>query len=463
MAINKFIGTRSFYKKLLAVMIPILVQNAITNFISLLDNIMVGQVGTEQMSGVSIVNQLIFVFNLCIFGTISGAGLFSAQFFGKGDHDGVRHTFRFKLYVSVAVLAVALTLFITCGEPLISLYLHEGSETGDLALTLKYAKQYLAIMLIGLVPFTITQTYAGTLREIGHTVPPMIAGIVGVAVNLSLNYVLIFGKLGAPALGVEGAAIATIASRFVECIAIIIWAHTHKSKCEFIRGVYRSLRVPLPLVRAITKKGFPLLLNETLWAAAQATLLQCYSVRGIAVVSALNITNTIFNTFSVLFLSVGSAIALMLGHILGTGDTEGAKDAARKMIAFSLVMGAVCGAFVAICAPFFPLIYNTSAEVRGLATSLTFVIAAAAPLHAYLNASYFTMRSGGKTLTVFMFDSVYAWVVNVLLAFVLANFTSLPILTVYICCQGIDILKGVLGTYLVARGQWAVDLTKKIN
>ena len=463
MAINKFIGTRSFYKKLLAVMIPILVQNAITNFISLLDNIMVGQVGTEQMSGVSIVNQLIFVFNLCIFGTISGAGLFSAQFFGRGDHDGVRHTFRFKLYVSVAVLAVAMMLFITCGEPLISLYLHEGSETGDLALTLKYAKQYLAIMLIGLLPFTITQTYAGTLREIGHTVPPMIAGIVGVAVNLSLNYVLIFGKLGAPALGVEGAAIATIVSRFVECIAIIIWAHTHKSKCEFIRGVYRSLRVPLSLVKAIAKKGFPLLLNETLWAAAQATLLQCYSVRGIAVVSALNITNTIFNTFSVLFLSVGSAIALMLGHILGTGDTEGARDSARKMIAFSLVMGAVCGAFVAICAPFFPLIYNTSAEVRGLATSLTFVIAAAAPLHAYLNASYFTMRSGGKTLTVFMFDSVYAWVVNVVLAFVLANFTSLPILTVYICCQGIDILKGALGTYLVARGHWAVDLTKKIN
>lgn len=463
MAINKFIGTRSFYKKLLAVMIPILVQNAITNFISLLDNIMVGQVGTEQMSGVSIVNQLIFVFNLCIFGTISGAGLFSAQFFGKGDHDGVRHTFRFKLYVSVAVLAVAMMLFITCGEPLISLYLHEGSETGDLALTLKYSKQYLAIMLIGLLPFTITQTYAGTLREIGHTVPPMIAGIVGVAVNLSLNYVLIFGKLGAPALGVEGAAIATIVSRFVECIAIIIWAHTHKSKCEFIRGVYRSLRVPLPLMKAIAKKGFPLLLNETLWAAAQATLLQCYSVRGIAVVSALNITNTIFNTFSVLFLSVGSAIALMLGHILGTGDTEGARDSARKMIAFSLIMGAVCGAFVAICAPFFPLIYNTSAEVRGLATSLTFVIAAAAPLHAYLNASYFTMRSGGRTLTVFMFDSVYAWVVNVVLAFVLANFTSLPILAVYICCQGIDILKGALGTYLVARGHWAVDLTKKIN
>lgn len=444
-------------------MLPILVQNSITNFISLLDNVMVGQVGTEQMSGVSIVNQLIFVFNLCIFGTISGAGLFGAQFFGKGDHEGVRHTFRFKLYISVVIAALSIVLFITCGEPLVSLYLHEGSETGDLALTLKYAKQYLAVMLIGLLPFTITQVYSGTLREVGHTVPPMMAGIVGVLVNLSFNYVLIFGKLGAPALGVQGAAIATVISRFVECAVIIAWTHTHKDKCEFIKHVYRSFYVPLALIKAIAKKGFPLLLNETLWAAAQAMLLQCYSVRGIAVVSALNITNTIFNTFSVLFMAVGSAIALMLGHILGTGDTEGAKDAARKMIAFSLGTGFACGAFVALCAPFFPYIYNTTDEVRELATLLTFVIACAAPIHAYVNATYFTMRSGGKTVAVFMFDSVYAWTVNVLLAFVLANFTTLPIVLVYICCQGIDILKAILGTVLVARGSWAVDLTRKIN
>ncbi|MBP3370645.1 MAG: MATE family efflux transporter [Clostridia bacterium] len=463
MYISKFFGTKSFYKRLLAIMVPILVQNAITSFISLLDNVMVGLVGTEQMSGVSIVNQLIFVFNLCIFGTISGAGLFGAQFFGKGDHEGVRHTFRFKLYVSVAICVMAIVLFITCGEPLISLYLHDGSETGDLVLTLKYAKQYLAIMLIGLLPFTVTQVYSGTLREVGQTVPPMVAGIAGVLTNLAFNYVLIFGKLGAPALGVQGAAIATVISRFVECVAVIVWAHTHKEKCEFIKRVYRSFYVPVALVKAIVKKGSPLLLNETLWAAAQATLLQCYSVRGIAVVSALNISNTIFNTFSVLFLAVGSAIALMLGHILGTGDTEGAKDAARKMITFSFGMGLCCGILVAICAPFFPHIYNTTDEVRELATMLTLVIACAAPIHAYINASYFTMRSGGKTVTVFMFDSVYAWGVNVLLAFVLVNFTSLPIVLVYVCCQGIDIVKAILGTVLVAKGSWAVDLTKKIN
>ena len=462
MNIKKFFGDRAFYKHLIAVMLPILVQNAITNFISLLDNIMVGQVGTEQMSGVSIVNQLIFVFNLCIFGTISGAGLFGAQFFGKGDHEGVRHTFRFKLYSIAIIVTGALVLFICCGEPLISLYLHEGSETGDLALTLKYAKEYLAIMLIGLLPFALTQVYSSTLREVGHNVQPMTAGIVGVCVNLAFNYVLIFGKLGAPALGVEGAAIATVISRFTECAFIIIWTHTHKDRCEFIRRVYRSLYVPLSLLKAIMKKGFPLLLNETLWASAQATLLQCYSVRGIAVVSAMNITNTVFNTFSVLFLAVGSAIALMLGHILGAGDVEEARSAARKMITFSLGMGILCSILVASLAVVFPQIYNTTDEVRSLATCLTFVIALAAPIHAYMNACYFTIRSGGKTITVFLFDSGYAWCVNVLLAFILANFTSVPIVIVYLSVQGIDLLKAVLGTVIVAHGSWAVDLTKKI-
>lgn len=460
MSIKKFIGTRGFYKTLLGVMIPILIQNAITNFVSLLDNVMVGRVGTEQMSGVSIVNQLLFVFYLCIFGAISGAGLFSAQFFGKGDHEGVRHTFRFKWYASLILLGGAMALLIAAGEPLIGLYLHEGGETGDLSLTLHYAKQYLAISLIGLLPYTVTQVYAGTLREIGHTVPPMTAGIVGVVTNLVFNSLLIFGLCGFPALGVQGAAIATVIARFTECAIVVIWTHTHREKCEFARGVYRSGYVPLTLVKKITVTGSPLMINETLWAAGQAMLLQCYSVRGIAVVSAMNISNTVTNTFSVLFLSVGSTIAILLGHELGAGRVREARDSARKMIAFSLFMGLLGAALIAIAAPFFPMIYNTTDEVRTLAVQMTLISAAAAPLHAYLNASYFTLRSGGKTLITFLFDAGFVWCVNVPLAFLLSRFTPAPATLILLAAQAAELLKVALGTLLVARGTWAVDLTQ---
>ena len=462
MQLKKYIGTRAFYKTLITVMLPILIQNAITNFISLLDNVMVGQIGTEQMSGVSIVNQLMFVFYLCIFGAISGAGLFGAQFFGKRDHEGVRHTFRFKLYTALILCSIALAIFLLGGERLINLYLHEGGETGDIALTLRFAKEYLAISLIGLLPYTVTQVYSGTLREIGHTVPPMTAGLCGVAVNLVLNYVLIFGKFGAPALGVEGAAIATVVSRFAECAIVIVWAHTHKQKCEFIKGVYRSFYVPAALMKRIAITGLPLLLNETIWAAGQAMLLQCYSVRGIAVVSAMNITNTVNNTFSVLFMAVGSAVAILLGHLLGAGKVEEARRDAHRLIAFSVGMGVISSVLIAVAAPIFPKIYNTTDEVRTLAVSFTLIMALVSPIHAYLHAAYFTIRSGGKTLVTFIFDSGYIWCVNVVLAFTLARFSPLSAPLVYLIVQGADLAKIPIGAALVGRGKWATDMTKQL-
>ena len=459
MNLKKYIGDRKFYKNLLAVMLPILVQNAITNFINLLDNVMVGQIGTEQMSGVSIVNQLMMVFNLCIFGAVSGAGLFGAQFFGQKDHDGMRETFRFKIYISAVLYLAATVLFLTLGEPLISLYLHEGSETGDLALTMHYAKEYLAILLPGLLPYTLTQIYASSLREAKRTLPPMTAGIIGVVLNMLLNYLLIFGKLGLPELGVRGAAIATVIARVVECVIVIAWGHLHSRELLFLRGVYRSPKISRVLMRRILVTGLPLILNEALWSAGQAALLQCYSWRGIAVVSAMNISNVVYNTFAILYLSMGSTISILIGHRLGAGRLKEAREDATRMITFSTALGVFAGCLIALCAGIFPLIYNTTEEVRALATSFTLVVALGAPLHAIVNASYFTLRSGGKTLLTFLFDSVYVWCVSVVLAFCLTRFTALPIVTVYLICQVVDVFKCILGLVLVGSGVWVRNIT----
>lgn len=236
MKLRSLIGTRAFYKMALAVAVPIMIQNGITNFVSLLDNIMVGQVGTDQMSGVSIANQLMFVFNLCIFGGVGGAGIFAAQFYGSGNTEGVRNAFRFKLLVAAGVLLLSSAVLILWDEPLIQAFLHEGSETGDLDATLRYGREYLHIMLLGLPAFALTQCYASTLRETGETMLPMTSGIIAVFVNLFFNYLLIYGKLGLPAMGASGAAIATVISRYVECCITIVWTHRHAEKAQFIRG-----------------------------------------------------------------------------------------------------------------------------------------------------------------------------------------------------------------------------------
>ena len=230
---TRLIGDRIFYKRVLLVAVPIMIQNGITNFVSMLDNIMVGQIGTEPMSGVAIVNQFMFVFFICLIGATAGAGIMGAQYYGSGNNDGVRNAFRFKLLSCLAITAVCMIVLMNFGDSLISAFLHEGEGGGDLAETLRYGKQYMKVMYIGMVPFALTQAYASTLRETGQTVVPMAAGIAAVCVNLFFNYVLIFGKFGAPALGVVGAALATTLSRFVELTLVAGWTHKNALKNPF--------------------------------------------------------------------------------------------------------------------------------------------------------------------------------------------------------------------------------------
>lgn len=459
--LSKFIGDKAFYKKVAKIATPILIQNVITNFVSLLDNIMVGQIGTESMSGVAIVNQLIFVFNLFIFGGISGAGIFTAQFYGKSDHKGVRDTFRAKLYIVTAAVLIFFVIFLTGGEQLIELFLHEGEEALDLAATLDYGKRYLNIMLIQLIPFAIMQAYAGTLRETGETMLPMTAGIIAVFVNLIFNYILIFGKFGAPALGVEGAAIATVIARFVECIIVIAWTHCHKDKNPFIVGAYRSLKIPKDLVIKITKMGTPLLLNEVLWSAGMTVLNQCYSLRGLEAVSAVNISSTVSNLFFCAFFSMGSAVSIIIGQLLGAGELEKAIDEDRKLIAFSVVLCTVTGIVMAIFSPFIPEIYNTTDLVKSLAVELLLINAAFMPVQAFVNTCYFTLRSGGKTIITFIFDSAYVWSICIPLAFVLSRFTDLPLVQMFLAVQALDIIKCIIGFFLVKNKSWVNNLVVK--
>ena len=458
--LQRYIGDREFYKRVVSVALPIMIQNIITNFVNLLDNIMVGQVGTEPMSGVAIVNQLLFVFNLCIFGGLAGAGIFTAQFFGKKDMEGVRHTFHLKLMIGAGAAAVFAVIFLLGGDKLISLYLHEGQDALDLGATLEYGRGYMHVMLLQLLPFALIQTYAGTLRETGETMLPMKAGIIAVFVNLVFNYILIFGRLGAPALGVVGAAIATVLSRFVELGIVVVWSHTHLSRCPFLSGGRFTLRVPLALVKQIAILGAPLLLNEVLWSSGMATLNQCYSVRGLEVVSAVNISSTVSNLFMCAFFALGNTVAILVGQFLGAGELERAEDEDRKLIVFSVAVSFVIGALMAVFSPLFPQLYNTTETARGIARNLLYVTAAWLPLMAYCNCAYFTLRSGGKTVITFLFDCGFIWCLQVPLAMALSRLTAMPILGMFICVQATELVKCVVGFFLLKKRTWIVNLVK---
>ena len=458
---NRYIGDRAFYRRVTAVAIPIIIQNGITNFVSLLDNIMVGQIGDIQMSGVSIVNQLMFVFNLCIFGASSGAGIFTAQFHGSGDHRGIRHTFRFKTLSCAMLSLVGIGVFILAGSPLIGLYLQGEGDPQNAALALGYGLDYLRVMLWGLVPFALSNAYSSTLRESGQTMVPMVGGISAVGVNLVLNYVLIFGHLGFPVMGVRGAALATVISRYAELAVVAGWTHLNRQRNPFIQGAYRSVHIPKKLLTDIIRKGMPLMINEFLWACGVAVINQCYSTCGLDVVPAMNISNTLFNLGSVVYLSMGNCVGIIMGQMLGAGNAESVvRDSNRKLIAVSVVAGSLFGGIMAVFSGLFPRIYNTTDAVRLLAAQLICVSAAMLPLNSYTNAAYFTLRSGGQTAVTFVFDSCFAWLFCVPLAFCLSRFTGISILPLYIICQGTDLVKCVIGAFMIRKGTWIRNLAQ---
>ena len=458
---RKFIGDRQFYRRTLAVAIPIIIQNGITNFVSLLDNIMVGQVGTMPMSGVSIVNQLLFIFNLCVFGASSGAGIFTAQFHGSGDHKGITHTFRFKVLVCSFISLVGIAIFSLLNTPLIGLYLTGEGDPMAAAQALSSAQDYLAVMLWGLIPFALTTAYSSTLRECGQTTVPMVAGVCAVLVNLVLNYCLIFGHFGLPEMGVRGAALATVISRYVELAIVAAWTFLHADQQKFIRGAYRSIYIPKKLLWGMITKGMPLMINEFLWSMGIATMNQAYSTCGLDVVPAMNISSVLFNLGSVAFMALGASVGIIMGQMLGAGVKEAElRDTNRKLVALSVASGIFFGSVLAAASPFFPRLYNADESVRNLATILICITACTIPFNSYTNAAYFTLRSGGKTMVTFLFDSCFVWSICVPLAYCLSRFAKLPIIPLYVICQSAELLKCTLGFIMIRQGKWIQNLTK---
>lgn len=455
---NKYIGDRAFYKRYMYLALPMILQNAITNLVSFLDNIMVGQLGTEQMSGVAIVNQLIFVYNLAIFGAVSAASIFGAQYFGKGNHKGHMYSFRFKLYAVLLVTAFVIGLFLTKGSALISLYLTDTSGTGATEVALQYGLEYLGIMLFGLVPFAINQAYATNIKETGQTMVPMIASFAAVGINAVLDYLLIFGIGPLPKLGVAGAALATVIARYIEAFIIIIWAHTHRETNRYLKGAYAGFGIPGDELKAIIIKGCPLMVNEILWAAGMTAAIQCYSIRGLEVVAGMNISTTITNLFNIIYIQLGACISIVVGQYLGAGELEKAKDADNKMIVFSVFCCVIVAGVMLILGGLFPQIYNTTDEIKALATDFIAVSALIMPFCAFCHCSYFTLRSGGKTFVTFLFDSVFTWVVVVPAAYVLAHFTGLGIVSVYFLVQATEMIKVVIGYCMVRSNVWLVQM-----
>lgn len=459
--IKKKLGDRAFFAMVLGIALPIMIQNGISNFVGMLDNLMIGRVGTNALSGVAIANQLIFVYYLVIFGATAGVGIFTAQYHGMGNTEGVRQTFRFKLISNTLLTIVCIGILYAFSDPLISLFLNGEGSASDAAETLKIGREYMNIMLIGLIPNGLTNGYAGTLRETGETRVPMVASFIAVIVNLFGNLLLIYGYLGLPALGASGAAIATVISRFVELFVLVIYTAAHAGRHPFIVGAFRHFHIPLPLMGKLILKSLPLMCNETLWSLGTTFMNQCYSYRSLSAVAAINIQSTIWNLMGVSFLAMGDAVGIIVGQLLGSGDIEKAKDHAAKLRLFTTLCGLTFGILMVLISGLFPELYNTTDEIKTLASQLIIVNGILMPFYAFTHASYFIIRAGGRTGITMIFDSCFVWFISVPAAFILSRFTSLDVLKMFAIVQSLEFIKCIVGNIIVNTGIWAKNLVKE--
>ena len=420
---------REYIRKLLKIAIPMMIQNGISNFVNLLDNLMIGRVGTNALSGVAIANQLSFVFFLVIFGATAGVGIFTAQYKGNGDDDGIRSTFQFKIVFNTLLATLCTVILAVFSPSLINLFLLGEGDPADAAETLAIGVSYMNILLISFIPVGLTQAYAGTLRDLGSTKVPMFASLCAIFVNLVGNYLLIYGHFGLPALGASGAAIATVISRFVELGILVIYAGRHPDLFLFIRGAFKKIMVTRSQALRFLLKALPLMANETLWSLGMTTINQSYSYRSLDAVAAMNIQSTIWNLMGVAFIAMGEAVGIMMGHILGAGELDEARKKAGKMRMVTVMCGLVFGLLLALISPFFPLLY-------------------------------IIIRSGGNAFITVLFDSVYTWAIVVPLAFILSRFTNMSVTLMLTIVNGMEVIKCFIAFAFVRSGIWVRNIVK---
>ncbi len=449
---RSLIGSRVFYKRLFQVSLPIVLQQLLTSSLQLIDNLMVGSLGESSINSVSVVNQLYFVIILITFGALGGAGIFTAQYFGSGEVEKLKETFRFKLIVALMLVILSVFVFSVFGPFLIGLFTENE-------VTLAGGMDYLNIVKWSMLPWAFSIAISTTFREIGVTKVLLYITIAAILTNTGLNYLLIFGKFGFPALGVEGAAYGTLASRFVEFgLMMILLVKKGKIFNTRVKDIFKIEKVVL---KGIFIMAIPLLLNEFFWSMGQTMFMQSYSTRGDISLAAMTITGAISQLVFVTFGGIGTGIAVLVGNTLGKNMLEEAKDNAKKVIAFAVVFAFFTGLILFGLSFFIVDLYDVSEATKILAGKNIRINAIFIPVFSFNVSMYFTLRSGGDTRSTMLMDSGYMWVVQVPLIFILARVTNLNVVMLFLIVQGLELPKSIFALSRYRKENWVRNLATK--
>lgn len=456
---TKYFGPSSFYKEVIAIGLPIMLQMLIQNLVSLIDNFMVAGLGDIKMSGVNIAGQLLFVFMVLINTICTSGGIFMSQFFGAGDKEGMKQSLKFKLILGVLGFLIYVVICFVIPDKVLRLLVVNNTDAEEI---LSYALQYIHIMGFVGIPMTLATILSSSLREIGKVKPPLVIAISATLLNTFLDWVLIYGKFGLPALEVRGAAIATVIAMSFQAIAFLIYIFV--TKPPFLIPLKELFKINWQLFFSILKKSLMVLSSEMLWVVSETITTALYNSRGGAdVVSGMASSFAIANLFFVAFGGITSATGVVLGKTLGQGDLSGAKQKKNWLMMSANIFGVFMCFFGLLTMLLIPIVFmNLSHEAQTLCKKMVFGMSLLMPAWVYINTQFAVSRAGGDTMMGMIVDGATTLLVIIPGMFLMTFLTPIGPVGMYMIIKMVDFPKILVANLWLKKEKWLKNLTNTI-
>ncbi|MFZ5945964.1 MAG: MATE family efflux transporter [Bacillota bacterium] len=446
---------KNFYHQMLIIALPVMIQNFISSFLNMIDTVMVGRLGETEIAAVGIANQYFFFFNMFLIGLCAGCSIFISQFWGKKDIVNIKRIVGIGLLSVTIVSFVFMVLGVLNPNKVMALFNNDP-------IVIDLGSKYLKISLISYFFTGITFVYSFSLRSIGNAVQPMLISVVALVSNAFLNYIFIFGNFGAPALGVEGAAVATLIARVMEAVILVVSVYIRK-------GVLAaSLRELLDFTFGFIKKSyrtiFPVILNDMCWGLASLVYVAVYGRMGTQEVAAIQICNTINNLFMVVIFGLSSAAAVMIGNSIGAEEEWLTRKYARTFSILSIQVGFVLGVIVAVTSPAILNFFNVSDIVRDSSQIILLIISVIFFIRVLgIMIIVGILRGGGDATHAFIIEGITMWFIGVPITIVGAFVFQFPVYIVYGLAVIEEIAKCILGLLRLKSERWIKNVTHNMN
>lgn len=452
---KKLFYDKEFYKKLFIIAFPITLQNLIGSSLNMIDTLMIGKVGENEIAAVGLANNIFLLILMAIIGISSGSSVFMAQFWGKKDVKNIHRMLGVALMGAVGVTLVSTIVVAFFPKKVMEFFSPDP-------VIIQLGIEYLLIVCISYVFTAITFVYNISMRSIGQTTVSMLVSIVAVLINVICNYIFIFGNFGAPAMGVAGAALGTTIARICETIILLGFIYLRRS--VLAASFKQLIDIPRELVANITKPIIFVLLNEMFWGSGAVVYAAAYGHISARATASIQIANNITNISTVMIFGMSSAAATMVGNKIGEGDEEGGKLYAKRIIIIASLCGVVISGILALTAAPIVNIFSVSAEVAKSAQNILYITAGILTMRVFnIIMVVGIQRGGGDAKAGLLIEGATMWLVGVPMALIGVFLLHWPVEAVVALVALEEVTKCICCIYRFTSGKWVHNVIANLT